>query len=61
MIGFECMIAVEDVEAISKSIEANGGQITMAPFVIEGVGTLVHFRDTEGNVVGAMQSEQRAG
>ena len=55
MIGYECTIAVDDVEATSKAIEANGGTINMQPFVIERVGTLVHFRDTEGNVVGAMQ------
>ena len=29
----------------------------MPPFVIETVGTLIMFQDTEGNVVGAMQYE----
>ncbi|HVS17587.1 MAG TPA: VOC family protein [Planctomycetota bacterium] len=54
-IGYECTVSVEDVHATAAAIEANGGTITMPPFEIEGVGTLVMFRDTEGNVVGAMQ------
>lgn len=55
MIGFECTIAVDDVHATAEAIRANGGTITMEPFEIEGVGTLVMFEDTESNVVGAMQ------
>jgi hypothetical protein len=29
----------------------------MAPFRIDGVGRLVFFRDSEGNIAGAMQYE----
>lgn len=53
--AFECTIGVEDVEATAKAVEQHGGTITMKPFLLEGVGTLVHFEDPEGNVVGAMQ------
>ena len=55
MIGFECSISVADVEAIAKKIEQFGGKVTMQPFEIQGVGTLVMFEDTEGNTAGAMQ------
>lgn len=55
VIGYECSIAVEDVEATKAAVEAHGGEVTMGPFEIEGVGTLIMFKDTEGNVVGAMQ------
>ncbi len=58
MIGFECSIAVDDVEATAKTIVACGGKVSMQPFEIEGVGTLVMFKDTEGNVVGAMQYQE---
>ena len=54
MTGFECTIAVADVDATAKAIEAHGGKVQQ-PFVIETVGTLIMFEDTEGNVVGAMQ------
>ena len=53
--AFECTIAVEDVAATAEAIETHGGQLTMQPFEIEHVGTLVMFKDTEGNTVGAMQ------
>ena len=55
MIGFECTIGVDDIGRIAERIEAQGGKITMPPFQIETVGTLLMFEDTEGNVVGAMQ------
>lgn len=55
MTGFECTISVTDVHVTGQAIEANGGKITMQPFEIEGVGKLLMFEDTEGNVVGAMQ------
>lgn len=55
MIGFECTISVEDVRAIADSVVRHGGTLTMKPFEIETVGTLVMFSDTEGNVAGAMQ------
>lgn len=58
MIGFECTIAVSDVASIARSIQDNGGTLTMQPFEIEGVGTLIMFQDTEGNVVGAMQYDE---
>ncbi len=60
MIGFECTIAVDDVHATAAAIEAHGGKITQPAFTIETVGTLIMFEDTEGNVVGAMQYEERA-
>lgn len=55
LIGYECTIAVEDVRETVAAIEANGGKITLPPFLLETVGTLAMFEDTEGNVVGAMQ------
>lgn len=58
MTGFECTIAVENVQATAAAITRAGGTITMAPFVIERVGTLIHFEDTEGNTVAAMQYER---
>jgi hypothetical protein len=53
--GFECTISVDDVHAIAKAIEANGGVITLPFSVIEGVGEHIRFRDPEGNVLAAMR------
>lgn len=60
MIGFECTISVADIEAMSAAIEANGGTVTLQPMVIETVGTLLMFEDTEGNRVGAMRYDDPA-
>ena len=57
MVGYECTIAVANIDATIKAIEANGGKIAMPKFHIPTVGTGVYFFDTEGNVAGAMQYE----
>lgn len=56
--GYECTIAVEDVQAIADAIAQAGGKLTMQPFAIERVGKLIQFEDTEGNVACAMQYDQ---
>lgn len=61
MIGFQCTISVGDVKAIATAIEQAGGKVTLQPFVIETVGTLIQFEDTEGNAVAAMQYLPRGG
>ena len=60
MPGMELSFGVEDIEATIAAIEGHGGTILMPPFYIEGVGRLIFFRDTEGNVAGAMQYETEA-
>lgn len=58
MPGLELTFDVEDIGGAVAAIEAAGGRILMPPFHIEGVGHLVWFQDTEGNVAGAMQYER---
>ena len=55
MTGYECTIGVEDIKATVASIEAAGGKIVFPPFLIEHVGTVVQFEDTEGNHASVMQ------
>lgn len=57
MPGMEITFGVEDLRAAAAAIEAAGGRVIMAPFRIEGVGELIFFQDTEGNIAGAMQYE----
>jgi predicted enzyme related to lactoylglutathione lyase len=57
MTGYEVSLGVEDLKATIAAIEAGGGKIIMQPYRIEGVGELIYFEDTEGNLVGAMQYE----
>jgi predicted enzyme related to lactoylglutathione lyase len=58
MAGYEATLGVENLKAVIAAIEAGGGKIVMQPYRIEGVGELIYFEDTEGNLVGAMQYER---
>jgi predicted enzyme related to lactoylglutathione lyase len=57
MIGFQCTISVDDIDAAISAIESAGGSIAMAKFTIPTVGTGAYFYDTEGNSAGVMQYE----
>jgi predicted enzyme related to lactoylglutathione lyase len=52
---FEITVSVDDVDEIARRVKAAGGVITMQKSHIETVGTLIYFKDTEGNRVGAMK------
>lgn len=54
-IGWECTIAVDDLAAIKAAIVANGGTIVLDEYEIVGVGRLIRFEDSEGNVACAMR------
>jgi predicted enzyme related to lactoylglutathione lyase len=56
--ALENSFGVEDLAATIAAIEAGGGKILMPRVRIEGVGDLVFFQDTEGNVLGAMQYDK---
>lgn len=57
MPGMELTFGVEDLDATVAAIEANGGKLLMQPYLIETVGRLIFFQDSEGNIAGAMQYE----
>ena len=57
MIGYECTIAVESIDDTIRALKERDAKIVMPKSTIAGVGTLVFFEDTVGNVVGAMQYE----
>ena len=53
--GYECSIGVEDIKATVEAIESAGGKIVFPPFLIETVGTVSQFEDTEGNRASVIQ------
>lgn len=61
MPDFELSFGVADVDAVAKAVVANGGAIVLPKTVIPTVGHLIFFRDTEGNIAGAMQYDSHAG
>ena len=47
----------ESLDEDLKRITANGGKIVVPKQAIPGAGYLAYFQDTEGNVMGIMQSD----
>ncbi|WP_293678115.1 VOC family protein [uncultured Phenylobacterium sp.] len=57
MPGIEITVGVDDLTATQAAIAQNGGTAITPPFQIGGVGELIYFQDSEGNIAGAMQYE----
>ena len=49
------VIAVDNLKAHMKKVEAAGGKILGTPWEIPGVGSYISFVDTEGNRVSMLQ------
>ena len=60
MTGFECTIEVPSIDATAEAVVAAGGKVVMEKSIIGGVGALMFFQDTEGNVFGAIQPDAQA-
>lgn len=58
--ALECTFAVEDVEKVAAAVLANGGRILMERTILAGIGELIFFQDSEGNVMGAMRYDEKA-
>jgi len=55
-----CTVDVESIDNTIAAIKSAGGKIVMPKAPVPGVGWLVYFEDTEGNVLGAMQADPSA-
>lgn len=60
VIAYVCTIDVPDIDATVSTVEKNGGIITVPKMAVPTVGWLVYFKDTEGNIFGAMQTDPEA-
>jgi len=60
MNGYECTISVPSLSEIETAIHAEKGNIIMEKTIIVGIGSLIFFEDTEGNLAGAMQYDKNA-
>lgn len=61
VIAYVCTIDVTSVDEAISSVEKNGGSVVVPKMPVRGVGWLVYFKDTEGNVFGALQSDEMRG
>jgi predicted enzyme related to lactoylglutathione lyase len=53
--GYVCTITVEDIGATERRVLRAGGQRVRDRQQIPGIGLHAYFRDTEGNIFGALQ------
>jgi predicted enzyme related to lactoylglutathione lyase len=49
-------VDIPDIDDIIGKVKENGGEIIGEKMTIPKVGTMVHIRDTEGNLLGIMQA-----
>jgi uncharacterized protein len=54
--AFVCTVDVEDLAAVEEAVPAAGGEKVVDRQELENVGSFAYFKDTEGNIFGAMQS-----
>ena len=60
VIGLEGSISVEDIDETIKRIGKSGGELVMLKMAIPSVGWICKFKDTEGNLLCAIQYDQNA-
>ena len=53
-------IGVKDLDATIEAIEAHGGEIVVPKMAIPTIGWMVYFKDPDGMISGAMQSDPDA-
>jgi predicted enzyme related to lactoylglutathione lyase len=58
--AYVCTIEVPSADATAAAVTANGGTIVVPKMAIPGLGWLFYFKDTEGNIFGAMHHDPNA-
>ena len=53
--AFVCTIAVDSIEETERAVPAAGGVQVLDRMEVPDVGLLSYFKDTEGNIFGALQ------
>ncbi len=53
--GYVCVVEIPDLDRTYGAVKKNGGSIALEPMDIPNVGRVFYFKDTEGNIVGALQ------
>jgi len=56
--AFVCRVDVDDLSAIEAAVPEAGGQQVVDRQDLENVGAFAYFKDTEGNIFGAIQAKR---
>jgi uncharacterized protein len=54
--AYVCTISVDDLAAVQAAVAEAGGEQVADRQELENVGSFAYFKDTEGNIFGAMQA-----
>jgi hypothetical protein len=54
--AYVCTVHVDDIRAVEQKVKDSGGEQVVERQEIAEVGQLSYFKDTEGNIFGAMQA-----
>ncbi len=60
MIAYVCTMIVDSVDGMLARALSLGGSVAVPKMPIPGMGWLVYAKDTEGNVFGMMQADEKA-
>jgi len=55
VIAYVNTIQTDDLDETGRRIDDGGGERVLDPVDVSGVGTVAYFKDTEGNIFGALQ------
>jgi predicted enzyme related to lactoylglutathione lyase len=55
-----CTVDVNSMDDTIAAIIAAGGKLVQPKTPVPGIGWLIYFEDTEGNVLGAMEADPNA-
>ena len=58
--AYVCTVMVDSLESTIGAVTANGGAQVVPKMAVPTVGWLAYFKDTEGNIFGAMQNDPNA-
>jgi predicted enzyme related to lactoylglutathione lyase len=58
--AFVCTLDVPDADAAVEAAVKAGGSVAVAKLAVPGVGWLAYVKDTEGNILGVMQTDSAA-
>jgi uncharacterized protein len=58
--AYVCTVMVDSLDEILNAVTAHGGSIALPKMPVPTIGWLAYFKDTEGNIFGAMQNDPNA-
>ena len=58
--SYVCTISVKNLEETAKKVKKAGGKWADKGGLVHGVGFMQYFKDTEGNLFGALQPDTKA-